>query len=234
MRLLESLRLQVTDVGFERRELIVREGKGGKDRRNGLPENLMLILEDHLVCVEMHDARHLADGLGKVSGRLPEATLLKRGGPLSRPARGLNFHRGGRLNKVFSWHPRCASRAGFCRPWESALPARARLLHPAFELGFESLDLQQRNVLAEGVMRRNPIVKGQELAQSLQLEPSAHHHVHPVVGAAGQTLTATKSNSFKGYGQFRLRGSFDPSKASKNPDGSFWLFTIHRFSLNTV
>ena len=31
MRPLEGLRLRVKDVGFERRELIVRDGKGGKD-----------------------------------------------------------------------------------------------------------------------------------------------------------------------------------------------------------
>ena len=32
MRLLEGLRLRIKDVGFERREILVRDGKGGKDR----------------------------------------------------------------------------------------------------------------------------------------------------------------------------------------------------------
>ena len=42
MRLLEGLRLRVNDVEFERREIIVRHGKGGKDRVTVLPENLNL------------------------------------------------------------------------------------------------------------------------------------------------------------------------------------------------
>ena len=39
MRLMEGLRLRVKDVEFERRELTVRDGKGGKDRVTVLPEN---------------------------------------------------------------------------------------------------------------------------------------------------------------------------------------------------
>lgn len=41
MRLLEGLRLRVKDVEFERREIIVREAKGNKDRVTVLPENLI-------------------------------------------------------------------------------------------------------------------------------------------------------------------------------------------------
>lgn len=37
MRLMEALRLRVKDVDFDRNEIIVREGKGGKDRRVMLP-----------------------------------------------------------------------------------------------------------------------------------------------------------------------------------------------------
>jgi site-specific recombinase XerD len=40
MRLMEGLALRVKDVEFTRRELIVRQGKGGKDRVTVLPENL--------------------------------------------------------------------------------------------------------------------------------------------------------------------------------------------------
>ena len=75
MRLLEGLRLRVKDVGFERRELIVREGKGGKDRVTVLPENLMLLLKDHLARVKVVHARDLADGLGKVW--MPNALAIK-------------------------------------------------------------------------------------------------------------------------------------------------------------
>jgi len=36
-RLLEALRLRVKDVGFSRREIVVRDGKGHKDRMTVLP-----------------------------------------------------------------------------------------------------------------------------------------------------------------------------------------------------
>ena len=52
MRLLEALRLRVKDVEFERRELIIRDGKGAKDRVTVLPENLMLPLHGHLARVQ--------------------------------------------------------------------------------------------------------------------------------------------------------------------------------------
>ena len=37
MRLMEGVRLRVKDVEFERREIVVRDGKGGKDRVTMLP-----------------------------------------------------------------------------------------------------------------------------------------------------------------------------------------------------
>lgn len=40
LRLMEALRLRVKDVDFDRREIVVREGKGGKDRRVMLPASL--------------------------------------------------------------------------------------------------------------------------------------------------------------------------------------------------
>jgi len=45
MRLLEALRLRVKDVEFARREIVIREGKGHKDRVTVLPENLLLPLQ---------------------------------------------------------------------------------------------------------------------------------------------------------------------------------------------
>jgi site-specific recombinase XerD len=56
LRLLEGLRLRVKDVDFERRELLVRSGKGGKDRVTVLPENLMLPLLGLAVGVSERDA----------------------------------------------------------------------------------------------------------------------------------------------------------------------------------
>lgn len=40
LRLLEALRLRVKDVDFARRELLVREGKGTRDRVSVLPDAL--------------------------------------------------------------------------------------------------------------------------------------------------------------------------------------------------
>jgi integrase len=48
MRLLEALRLRVKDVEFARREIVIREGKGNKDRVTVLPENLVLPLQQQL------------------------------------------------------------------------------------------------------------------------------------------------------------------------------------------
>ncbi|MES2049976.1 MAG: integron integrase [Pseudomonadota bacterium] len=48
MRINEGLQLRVKDVDFERRTIIVREGKGGKDRPVMLPQSLMHGLRDKL------------------------------------------------------------------------------------------------------------------------------------------------------------------------------------------
>ena len=48
LRLMEALRLRVKDVDFDRREIVVRDGKGGKDRRVMLPDSLAAPLKDQL------------------------------------------------------------------------------------------------------------------------------------------------------------------------------------------
>jgi integron integrase len=75
MRLLEGLRLRVKDVEFERREIIVREGKGSKDRVTVLPENLVLPLQAHLKRVKALHERDLAAGFGEAY--LPDALAQK-------------------------------------------------------------------------------------------------------------------------------------------------------------
>ncbi|MDR0775959.1 MAG: integron integrase [Azonexus sp.] len=75
MRLLECLRLRVKDVELTRREILIREGKGNKDRVTVLPENLVLPLQKHLVRVKaLHDA-DIAAGFGAVF--LPDALARK-------------------------------------------------------------------------------------------------------------------------------------------------------------
>jgi integron integrase len=53
MRLMECIRLRVKDVDFDRHEILVREGKGGKDRVTMLPETLVPSLQEHLQKVHM-------------------------------------------------------------------------------------------------------------------------------------------------------------------------------------
>jgi len=66
LRLMEGVRLRVKDVEFIRGEIIVRAGKGKKDRITMLPNHLVEPLKNHLVSVrELHD-KDLSDGFGAV------------------------------------------------------------------------------------------------------------------------------------------------------------------------
>ncbi|MBT9540218.1 integron integrase [Thiobacillus sp.] len=48
MRLMECVRLRVKDVDFARREILIRDGKGAKDRVTMLPDSVVGALQDHL------------------------------------------------------------------------------------------------------------------------------------------------------------------------------------------
>ncbi|WP_173068955.1 integron integrase [Sulfurimicrobium lacus] len=66
MRLMEAVRLRVKDVEFARHEIVVREGKGFKDRVTMLPEAMVVPLKAYLARVKaMHD-EDLAQGFGEV------------------------------------------------------------------------------------------------------------------------------------------------------------------------
>lgn len=66
MRLLEGLRLRVQDLDLVRREIVVRDGKGGRDRRTMLLTSLVEPLQRELLRTRMlHDA-DLAAGFGRV------------------------------------------------------------------------------------------------------------------------------------------------------------------------
>ena len=75
LRLMECVRLRVKDVGLERNELVVRDGKGGKDRMTVLPGALKEALARQLVEVRLLHARDLACGHGRVY--LPHALARK-------------------------------------------------------------------------------------------------------------------------------------------------------------
>ena len=53
LRLMECVRLRVKDVDFDRGVVMVREGKGGKDRQVMLPQSLKARLQEHRARVEV-------------------------------------------------------------------------------------------------------------------------------------------------------------------------------------
>jgi len=66
LRILECLRLRVKDVDFARREILVRDGKGAKDRVTMLPESLVEPLQRHLERVRELHGEDLTAGFGSV------------------------------------------------------------------------------------------------------------------------------------------------------------------------
>jgi len=76
LRLMECVRLRVKDVDFERRELVVREAKGGKDRVTMLPQGLVEPLQKHLRRVAELHGEDLKQELGAVW--LPHALAVKK------------------------------------------------------------------------------------------------------------------------------------------------------------
>jgi integron integrase len=71
LRVLESCRLRVKDIDFERRELNIRDGKGEKDRITVLPARLIEPLKERLRRVQSQHERDLKAGAGAV--QLPYA-----------------------------------------------------------------------------------------------------------------------------------------------------------------
>lgn len=67
LRLSECLRLRVQDIDFEANEVLVRQGKGAKDRVTMLPQSLIGPLRIQLRQARTIHQRDLADGWGKVA-----------------------------------------------------------------------------------------------------------------------------------------------------------------------
>jgi integron integrase len=71
LRLMECCRLRIKDIDFSRNELVVRSGKGNKDRYTMLPSTVRDSLIQHLRGVKAQHDEDLKNGLGRVS--LPNA-----------------------------------------------------------------------------------------------------------------------------------------------------------------
>ena len=75
LRVLEALRLRIKDIDLQRRIVVVRDGKGAKDRVTVLPESLIPDLRAHLRAVRERHAYAMARGFGGVE--LPHALATK-------------------------------------------------------------------------------------------------------------------------------------------------------------
>jgi integron integrase len=75
LRLMETVRLRVKDFDFDHRAIVVRRGKGSKDRVVTLPDELILPLRRHLQSVKLLHEKDLGDGFGDVY--LPNALARK-------------------------------------------------------------------------------------------------------------------------------------------------------------
>ena len=66
LRLMECLRLRVKDLDFDQRQIVVRSGKGGKDRVTVLPNSVVTALRVHLAHRREQHQQRLARGGGEV------------------------------------------------------------------------------------------------------------------------------------------------------------------------
>jgi integron integrase len=65
LRLMECVRLRVKDIDFERKQIMVRDGKGQKDRVTMLPERYAVPLMEHLARIKAVYEQDLAKGMAE-------------------------------------------------------------------------------------------------------------------------------------------------------------------------
>jgi integron integrase len=75
LRLLEALRVRIHDIDFENNYIIVREGKGDKDRHVPLPQKFIPALQRQIERVKLLHKEDIAEGYGETF--LPDALQIK-------------------------------------------------------------------------------------------------------------------------------------------------------------
>lgn len=75
LRIMETVRLRVQDVDYKMKTVIVRSGKGAKDRITTFPETITPLLQNHLAKVHIIHNQDLSQGFGEVY--LPHALPCK-------------------------------------------------------------------------------------------------------------------------------------------------------------
>lgn len=66
LRLMEVMRLRVQDINFEYKQIIIRSGKGNKDRVSVLPDIVIDSLKDHILKAKLLHEKDLEEGFGDV------------------------------------------------------------------------------------------------------------------------------------------------------------------------
>jgi integron integrase len=66
LRLMECIRLRVKDLDFAQQQIVVRDGKGQKDRVTVLPKKYEPQLKEHLEAIKAQHDKDLAQGFGEV------------------------------------------------------------------------------------------------------------------------------------------------------------------------
>ncbi len=130
LRLLECMRIRVKDIDFERREILIREGKGNRDRVTMLPEAVRAELGRHLQIVRDQHDRDVRSGAGWVA--LPFA--LERKYPYAGrewvwqwvfPATSIHRDEATSRRRHHHLHPSCVQRAVKEAVRRSGIPKRA-------------------------------------------------------------------------------------------------------------
>ena len=75
LRTSEAISLRVKDIDFDQQMIIVRSGKGNKDRRTILPESLIDQLHEQIITVMRLHESDLQNGYGEVA--MPDALARK-------------------------------------------------------------------------------------------------------------------------------------------------------------
>jgi integron integrase len=66
LRIMEVVRLRVQDIDYKMKHVVVRSGKGAKDRISTFPETIIPLLENHLIKVKFWHEQDLSLGFGEV------------------------------------------------------------------------------------------------------------------------------------------------------------------------
>jgi integron integrase len=129
LRLMEALTLRVKDLDFPRKQLMVRDTKGKRDRATMLPESTITVLRRHLEDVrELHND-DLQKGFGAVA--LPDALARKIPGAPKEwtwqwvfPATSRYKERGTDIERRHHLHETVVQRAVRIATIQSAIPKR--------------------------------------------------------------------------------------------------------------